>query len=95
MALCRGSTGKGTMIRGDRTMASKRCKIFTYKGFKVKVIDYQYKGREPIGATLGNDELTDINMLGEPCNHFKAIRGFTMQEVERACREYIDNISRA
>ena len=62
----------------------KRHKEFNYKGYEVKIRDYQYKSRPPVGVSISGTRLgEDINLCGEPCYYFHSLHAMSMNDGER------------
>ena len=71
----------------------KRNKVFKYKGYDVKIRDYQYKSRPPVGVRICGTRLGEcINLCGEPCYFYTAVHAMSITDGEQQARAIIDNL---
>ena len=69
----------------------KRHMKYHDRGYDIKITDYQYKGRPPIGVSISGTQLGEcINPLGEACYFCAFIHAMSMSDGKAMARECVN-----
>ena len=72
-------------------MAKKRVYKATVREYEIKVRDYGYTSRAPIGVLVSGTRLGEcVNLFGEPCYFYASHDAYSMEEGIKLAYQIID-----
>ena len=75
-------------------MAKKRVYKATVRGYEIKVRDYGYTSRAPVGVLVSGTRLGEcVNLFGEPCYFYASHDAYSMEEGIKLAYQIIDNLT--